>query len=333
MPENWYYIGPDKTGLNCPNCCNAFSISGGSCQPKSCQLSGSLVIRNYLCPNPTFPTPFHYYKITPSTGNASIAPNPRFCSTVSPSCYTYTPSVGLNAAGRIGSSCSSQEYVSAVNNCDASQRTCTSEDIVCDTSCGYAPGGIIFYPKRCEPNPLGVCSCVSSSSYSECDCLCVAGPFNGLCYQNTDSTGSCYVDPGQEDCIYCDDGTLACDGAPCCNNSPLPDPPCTACEKIVCGGDFYYCAPKSCDPDCSDGYECSCGTCVCNTSSTCCKGYSYGWSYNSAARQCRSCGYGYNSTQNGCCDSAWKRKSCDAGSICCNDGRCYDEATTLCTIS
>lgn len=331
--SNWHYIGPDKTGFDCPDCCTAFSVSNGSCVPKSCQVLGSSVFRNYLCPNSSFPTPFHYYKITPSTGNASIAPNPKFCSTVSPSCYTYSPSTGLNAAGRIGTGCS-QTYVTYTTDCYGSiSSTCPGGG--CDTACGYTQTGFIAYPKSCFPTPGGACSCVSLSSYAvACGCQCTAGPLpGGLCYQTFDPQAPCYVDPGNYNCIQCPDGSLACDGAACCNGAELPPEGCNQCEQLVCTGDAYTCSPLFCSTACSAGFTCSCGTCVCNTASTCCSGDTYGWFYSSDTRECISCGYNFYASREGCCDYTWKRKNCQAGSICCNDGRCYDESTTLCTIN
>ena len=326
----WYIVGPDKTGLDCSNCCAAFYESYGSCSIKSCSISGSRVFRNYVCPSTAFPTPLHYYKINTSTGDVTIEPNPRLCSTVSPSCYTYTPNTGLNAGGRVGSGCSSQTYVTSSNNCYGSQESCEEG---CDTECGYAPEGSVYYPKSCLPNPSGACSCESLSSFSSCACTCVSGPFDGNCQQSSDPTSSCYVSSPGPDCTLCPDGTYACGDEECCGGAGYPTVPCTDCQEYSCSDAGYICVDKVCFPECTrPGYSCVCGSCRCNTSSTCCIDYSAGWLFDSSTRTCASCGLGYNDSSSGCCDTNWKRKGCDTGSICCNDGRCYEEATTLCVV-
>jgi hypothetical protein len=326
----WYIVGPDKTGLKCDNCCAAFVESFGSCTIKSCSVSGSSVFRNFVCPSTAFPTPLHYYKITPSTGNVTIEPNPRLCSTVGTDCYTYTPTTGLNTGGRIGSGCS-QTYVTSTRTCNGSQAPCA---LTCDTACGYVVSGFQNYPKSCVPNPSGVCSCVSQDSFDDCRCECVDGPFAGACFQTYDSEGSCFVSGISPDCILCPDGTYACgEGAECCGGAAYPSEPCAECQDYSCSDTGYICAERICFPSCSrSGYSCICGSCQCNTSYTCCTDDAMGWSFDSSERICKSCGYGYSGSSSGCCDTDWKRKGCDAGSVCCNDGRCYAESTTLCVI-
>ena len=327
----WYYIGPDKTGLTCPDCCAAFYSSGGSCIPRPCSVSGSSVFRNYVCPSTTFPTEFHYYKVNPATGNVTIAPNPRKCSTVASECATYTPTTGLNAAARIGSGCS-QSYVTSEHNCSDILDPCPNASL-CNT-CGLSQYGNIVYPRSCNPNPSGHCSCSSDSanSYNGCNCVCL-GP-GGICCQSYDSTADCYCgsNPDGNPCTPCPDGSEDCGGFGCCGGASVPS--CTSCQEIVCeGGDTYVCSEKPCYPASRPGYSCSCGQLVCNTSSTCCVGPSWGYTWISSTKECRSCGYGYPSVGSSCCDSTFRRKGCSLStSICCNDGLCYDSSTTLCKI-
>lgn len=330
---SWYYIGPDKTGLACDYCCAGFYESFGSCLPASCEVSGSKVYRDYLCPNSNFPTPFHYYKLDPVTNTATISVNPTKCTTLSPECATYTPSEGLNAAGRVGSGCS-QTVVISSTSCFNSTQSCTF--LGCETACGYEqqPGAIVW-PYSCMPNG-GNCSCSQiGPSYSTCGCIC-ANPrseWNNTCC-NPNEGELCYCGGGGQGCVPCPDGTEACFGLPCpCEGSALPDPPCNFCEQITCPGPggTYYCAEKQCYPACSAGYECSCGSCSCNAPSTCCVGDLFGYIWDASAKACRSCGYGYPPPTN-CC--APNRAGCSSNdSICCNDGRCYNESTTLCRYS
>lgn len=316
---SWYLVGPDKTGLDCSDCCAAFYESEGACSIRPCSIIGGQARRNYVCPSTSFPTDFHYYKRNPTTGDITIAPNPRRCSNVAPECATYSPSTGLNAGGRIGTGCS-QTYVEATYGCTGSSSSCPT--LNCNTACGYLPNpaGAIYYTSSCTTEPNATCSCVSSSSYSTCGCIQISA-----------STEECVVI-----CPYyreCNDGTIVCNlEDPCpCDDLPLPDPPCTACQEEFCTGEELVCRDRTCVPACSAGYTCSCGVCVCNTSSTCCPGI-WGWSFDPENKRCFSCGDGYeNYESSGCCDENYIRKRCQAGSICCNDGRCYSASTTLCT--
>jgi len=334
MPETWYYIGPDKTGLACPDCCAAYRMPNNpSCSLPGCQVSGSTVFRDYLCTNAAFPTPYHYYSLNPGTRVATIAPNPRFCSTVSSNCYTYTPSGGLNDAGRVGSGCS-QTTVTSSNNCVGSSSEC---ELPCNAECGLVQIGGIYNPSSCEPNPSGVCACSSTSRFiNTCGCECVSGPFpGGACTQCNSSDAPCYQNCSNDPdpCTLCPDGTIVCPPDTCCGSSAtLPEEPCNECQNIRCSNNQYYCESKSCSESCLPGFECSCGQCQCYTESTCCVGAQAGWSWNSATKTCRSCGYSYNSPPNGCCDSAWRRKGCSASHVCCNDGRCYFDNYVLCTL-
>jgi hypothetical protein len=315
---SWYLVGPDKTGLDCSDCCAAFYLSDGSCSLRPCSVIGGQARRNYVCPSTSFPTDFHYYKRNPTTGDITIAPNPRRCSSVAPECATYSPTTGLNAAGRVGTGCS-QTYVEATYGCNGSMSSCSDQG--CDTACGYVQVGNIYYTSSCTTEPNATCSCVSGPTVDTCGCA-LQNPPTSECPQ--------CGDPGAPCCTRrCPDGSIVCVDFPCpCDG--LPAPSCTECQDLYCvDGEELICVDKTCATECSAGYECSCGVCVCNTSSTCCAGL-WGYSFNPETRECTSCGHGYNSPRNGCCDVNYIRKGCEAGSICCNDGRCYAENTTLC---
>ncbi len=329
--STWYYIGPDKTGFDCSDCCAGFSSVGGSCVPASCSIVGSLVRRNYVCPSTTFPSPFHYYFRNATTGNVAVSLNPIKCpSGVDPACGYFTPELNtLNSGGRAGSGCS-QSWVSWTSGqCQSSSSSCPA----CDAECGYTQSGALIYNKYCSINGSS-CSCVDAGSTNTCQCVCVQE--GGCC--SPDPESPCYC--GETPCILCPDGTYACFGAECaCGGSPIPT--CNSCQSLECiEGTSYSCVEKSCG-ECSSGYICSssgaaCGTCVCNSSSTCCVGEFFGFRYDSSSRTCRSCGYdpsgSYPTSSSSCCRAVQKGCS-NATQKCCADGLCYSSATTLCPIT
>lgn len=329
----WYYIGPDRTGLACSICCAGFSSKDGSCQPYSCPLPPSS-FRPYICPNSTFPTPQHVYKFTNSSkSSVSISVNSLICPSSSTTCWSYTPSSGLNAGGRIGEvSCSvSQSHVTSSFNCTGLNNGCPEcPNLQCCVTTGRDG-----YDESCVTTESG-CRCQSGSYENTCGCLCTwnyrdpASP----CYSST-SQPDCSTDPSScETCyIYCDDGTVltyycgetvpVCPGGPSCGQPPTCENP---CQTPVCINNVYYCVNKTCPPPCpAEGYSCSCGECLCTTESTCCGGFGFIYS-SSSAQKCTPCYQGWEGTQpEDCCDAVWKRKSCQGeNQVCCNDGRCYD---------
>lgn len=316
MPEStWYLIGPDRTGFNCQDCCAGFSDDAGSCLPVSCPTSPSK-FRKYLCPNSQFPTPHHMYKWNGDPdSSATISVNPIVCPSASTTCWSYTPTGGLNAAGRIGSNCV-QSYVTSNNICITSSGPCPPPG-PCLTRTGN-----IFYPKSCVTTSSG-CHCSSGSSYSTCAYYC-----------DRDNPG-CDCCP---DMCYdiCPDGTpiaWCCDEPqPICYCDPEAIPTCPGdCSPDCDGGGNWVCPPVSCSPSCSSGYNCVCGTCLCS-GQACCRGYSAGWSYNEATNECEPCYQGYWSRSD-CCYKFYKQKHCsNENDICCNDGRCYSQSTVLCQI-
>ena len=334
---SWYYIGPDKTGLQCSSCCAGFYESYGSCYPYPCPVYPS-VFRNYYCPNPENPTPHHVYKWN---GNANtsvtISVNNRVCPTFFTNCWSYTPSTGLNSAGRIGGgSCGdSQSYVTSYYNC-------YPEDLGCSFGCGnptcVAQTGGRYRQNSCVTTDSG-CRCSSGSIIDNCSCTVFSVNY-------VDSTDPCYVDPtsGGGDpstCyVYCPDGTvLEYDCYPPYPTCPIPceaEPPeCPSCTDLICGEyGIWGCSVRSCPAPCpAEGYTCSCGECSCNAAFTCCTDAERGWFFNNSwtPSKCRPCYYGWeNSSPSGCCDSAWKTKNCGFGWVCCKDGRCYPENTVLC---
>jgi len=318
MPEpTWYFIGPDKTGFNCTDCCAGFSYSGASCLPYACPTSPSK-FRNYLCPNSEFPTPHHIYKWNGDPNSSvSISVNHITCPSSSTTCWSYTPTGGLNAAGRRGSNCS-QSYVTSTYRCTGDFGTCPP--FSCSEGC--FPMGSIVYPEFCSVTASG-CHCSSSSSYENCYCFC---PDDG-----------CEFGQGTKECIDEDGNSFPevwCYGDPepiCpCYGTP---PDCGSCSPECVDTGYYTCPPSTCSPACSAGFVCECGECVCNTSSTCCVGYSAGWYYNTAApSRCEPCYEGYWSRSD-CCYKLYKQKHCsNENDTCCNDGRCYSQSTVLCQI-
>lgn len=325
MPD-WYYIGPDKTGFDCDNCCAGFATIGSSCLPYPC----SVPYRPYVCPPPFNPTPHHIYSW--DGVSASIVVNSLLCSGSSTQCYSYSYSGSLNEAGRIGSGCL-QSYVQSIDLCENEY----GPTPICGPCiCGGTPvatPSVTYY--SCQS-----CSCVSTGS-SASECGCIGGNFI-CCLYDPDPTNECCV-TSLVSCLPCPDGTYrccdACSGAcspefcPSCEGEcEEPCPPCTVC-RCPPGGGSYSCM-NICSSSCSSGYTCCSGQCVCNTSSTCCVGYSAGWSYNSSTRECMPC---YKTSEGGsfsksdCCDETWKRKACESGSVCCQDGRCYSSESILCS--
>lgn len=331
MPSTtWYYIGPDKTGFSCSTCCAGFHSESGSCVPYPCPSSPS-AFRNYYCPNSSNPTPDHVYKWNGDPDSSvTIGVNPVLCPGSSTTCYSYTPTSGLNSAGRIGGgACGvSQSYVTPIYNCDYIYSACPGcgTDGCCDI---VGTRGVERY---CSTTSSG-CHCASGSSFNTCDCVCN--------FQYTDPDSPCYLDPGSggnpETCYKdCPNGLQL---SYTCGTTP-PDCPCTEeqpscppCYSLVCQDGNWTCVAYSCGAPCpAPGYSCSCGVCSCTSSTTCCTDYSRGWSFNSTAEpKCIPCYYGWEAIQPAdCCDVSWKRKNCASGSICCRDGRCYAENTVLC---
>lgn len=338
--DEWYYIGPDKTGLLCSDCCAGFSDKNGSCQPYSCPVASSS-FRPYICPNPSFPSPEHVYAWTnTSKSSVSIIVNSYFCPSSSTTCWSVSPSTGLNAGGRVGGvGCSSEPvYVSSFYNCHDDNRNCGA----CDETCCVKTGAN-YTPRSCVSS-AGGCNCVSGSSVNTCSCLCF--------YQGFDSEAPCYSEPllcppncpCDQTNIDCPDGTTLyyCvgDTPPEC---PIPcegeEPSCGGCWNAYCNFSTgsYVCPPNCPSGGCGAGFSCSCGNCFCTTASTCCTANEVGWSFQgySSSPRCKACYRGWeNSSRNGdCCDEAWIRKNCNPGSICCNDGRCYSSSTVMCDIN
>lgn len=330
MPD-WYYIGPDITGFSCSNCCAGFSIIGLACAPYPCSTNG---LRNYICPPPANPTPHHIYAWDGVSAN--IVVNPLICSGGSTECYTYTGGP-LNSAGRIGAGCV-QTYVTSAYICESTYTNppCNDPPVTC--SCGQTPviTPDILY-KSCES-----CSCVSTSStVGTCGCTTVGAVCCNTCEGDPECEECCFTDLTYTE--VCGDGTTRTCNT--CTFTCFPEEPCQECTgdcggecpechdcKCVVGSSTRTCVSRSCASSCSVGYECSCGVCTCNTSSTCCVGFSSGWTYNSSTKQCVSCGTGVW-TRTDCCDTTWKQKNCAAGKVCCNDGRCYDDGTVLCSLA
>ncbi len=338
--STWYYIGPDKTGFDCSDCCAGFSSVGGSCVPVPCSVVGSRGTRNYVCPSDSFPSPFHYYYRNPATGNVTVSVNPKKClSGISPDCGFFDPPLNtLNSGGRAGSGCSQTWPVFFSGSCQSSSSSCS---ISCREDCGEVLTGFITYNKICSISSGGSCSCVSGPTSNSCSCECVDPRFGSLCCDPDPFSTDCPC--GSTDCITCDDGTIVCFGQPCpCDSSPIPV--CAECERLQCNETSYSCVSiTSCESECSAGYICSlsgpsCGQCVCNTQSTCCVGESFGWSYSSgwAPFFCRSCGYdptgSYPTSSDGCCRAVQKGCS-NATQKCCADGLCYSSSTTICRVT
>jgi len=313
MPElTWYFIGPDKTGFNCTDCCAGFSFSGESCLPYACPTSPSK-FRKYLCPNSEFPTPHHMYKWNGNPdSSATIAVNPIVCPNSSTTCWSYTPSGGLNAAGRIGSNCS-QSYVTSSNICMTSITPCTPGP------CAMVSGNI-FYPKSCITTASG-CICSSGSSYNTCTATC------------DDSDPEC--DPCERCYHTCPSGEIVeydCGYSYECSCDSASEPTCPGgCSPDCDGNGNWFCPPVSCTPACSSGYSCNCGICSC-VEQACCSGISAGWTWNSGLNTCEPCYQGYWSRSD-CCYKRYKQKHCsNENDTCCNDGRCYSQSTVLCQI-
>jgi hypothetical protein len=326
MPDPaWYYIGPDKTGFSCPNCCYGFSSSGGACLPVACPTPPSK-FRNFLCPNSTYPTPNHIYAWDgdPDT-DVYIAVNSIVCPTSVDYCWSWAPTTGLNAAGRIGSGCN-QDTVELINNCTFDTADCPG---TCPEECTRV--GNIIFPYYCSVSSAG-CSCQLSSSYASCFCYCPEDPC---------PYGEASVSCRGETVTYC---ITPGAGPPICDCEGDPPSDCGPCG-YECGTDgYYFCRPTSCSTSCSSGFSCSCGTCECNTASTCCVGPSSGWVYmpavpatssaSSLSGYCKPCYDGWRSSEYvgppDCCYFPWKAKNCQTDEWCCNDGRCYESETILC---
>lgn len=341
----WYYIGPDKTGINCPDCCAAFDGTEQACEPVACPAGGAS-FREYICPNPTFPTLHHVYAWVPGGAKSSVTikVNSYFCPASSTRCYDYSPKDNLNAGGRIGSaSCgNTPRYVTSTYLCGNALPECPPPDECCE---------LVEQPIRpgvCKAS-AGGCSCSFLSQTGSCRYACS--------FQQTDSFASCYQAPSSfyDPCraqgqnlsyFQCPDGGPLipyCEGDdPVC---PGPDPEpcygvppyCTCGYLADCVSGNWVCpsaAQQPCNPACGPGYSCTfCGVCVCNTAATCCTEERTGWEY-SAPFTCTPCYQGWQGVQpSTCCDADYKRKRCDPGEICCNDGRCYPDYEVMCDIN
>lgn len=335
--SQWYYVGPDKTGFDCPDCCAAFSYSYGSCFVASCSVSLGQARRNYVCPTEAFPSPFHYYYIQPGTNNVSVSANPVLCpGGVQESCGYFEPPLNtLNSGGRIGAGCS-QEYVTWIDGpCSPYTQDCPG---TCNENCGIYMTGNVTFLNSCYASG-GVCGCNNAGSINNCACECLAPIWGALCCDpDPEASGECACgsDSGGGDnnnCTSCDDGTQACPGPCLCAGSPVPE--CGYCETVSCNGTNYVCDTPSCSEGCDAGFTCVCGGCVCTTSDTCCSGDRYGFSFvpygpPNYGGECISCGDGYPTyAGKGCC-LGYERKGCEVGEKCCADGRCYPSETTLC---
>lgn len=334
MPETWYFIGPDKTGFDCKVCCAGFSSGGGSCAPYPCSTEEG-GYRQYICPNYYRPTPHHVYSWNGNpSSNVTIRVNDKVCSSSSTQCYSYTPSGGLNAAGRIGSGCS-QQYVTSNYICYASGLPCPS----CAGEC-CTQTGVHYINKFCVNTPSG-CICSSGSEVNNCNCVCT--------YQQTDPEAPCYDDgggggggtcrrtcPDGNEWLYDCDTYFKCP----CEGDPADISCSGGCDVVSCVNSGYACVSptysESCPADfvrCTDpsssARTCTCGQCLCTTPSTCCSGAKAGWVYIDST--CIPCYRGYEGIQPiDCCDDTWKRKRCANGEVCCNDGLCYSTNTVLC---
>jgi hypothetical protein len=362
----WFYIGPDRAGLSCPNCCDAF-VSGFSspCVVAPCGslgLASSVRFRSYYCAPPSQPSPCHVYSWdhSPAT-NVVIEPNPVISATSA--CYVISPSESesLNSAGRIGSGCTGQTYVSSESVCnDSYSYPCPSCSEGC-TQVGYS-----FQKRNCS----NCSSCVDTYSYTiACSCSCPAPPCCDDWPDCTDPPGCSCCNPWPY-CLPCPDGTGqycqyedgsctctgggpedACTEAACCLNCTAEQlttcqATCTdPCSHCSCDGTSYTCVANTCSAlglgsACPPGYSCVCGDCRCQDKSTCCEAHP-GWKFNTSDSSNKFC-YPCNrtsesglplwpSSKSDCCDADWKRKYCSAGQVCCNDGNCYPENTVLCT--
>jgi len=329
MPDpTWYFVGPDKTGFECKLCYAGFFETEADCKPWSCPVSPKK-FRNYICPNVKFPTPHHFYSWdgdSMSEGKSvRISVNSKVCPMSSTTCWSYTAGA-LNAAGRFGSKCS-QSTVSAIDKCSISSTSCPTP---CGSGCGCVQGAI-FFPQYCEITSSG-CHCSNGPSFSFCGCICqdqCEDP-DLPCYGG-DACNNCYKD--------CPDGTTFeydCGSEPpSCPCDDAPDPPdCPPCNELLCVGDVFICVPLVCEEECSAGYSCSCGQCVCNTSSTCCVGSLSGWVWNEGAKECEPCYKDWQCVKPpNWCYRYWRQKNCElATEVCCNDGRCYESDSIVCDL-
>lgn len=366
--SGWHYIGPDRTGLLCNNCCDGFSLQNDVCKPVSCPNPPSS-FRPYICTNPAFPTPHHSYKFTDdSRSSVSIVVNTVVCRvngqvSGTTECWDYTPPDGLNPGGRVGGiGCStSPVYVEASSLCSS-----TSED------CPPCPGDPLCCGAVGEKTTLEVCSWASQTG-----CYCYAYPEVNTCsckcnYQYEYPNRACYRDPGQgggggggqppdEPCQlepwYCSGGITFywcpnrdpqpecppnCDyatNASICDQTSFYGFPCVyraTCVDVGGGSANYFCI-SSCDLSCYYAFPrfgCECGQCRCQTSDTCCVDSEAGWSFKgrNSTSKCKPCYDGWEGTEpEDCCDVAWKQKGCRTSyEVCCNDGRCYANSTAMC---
>lgn len=364
----WYYIGPDRAGLNCPNCCDAFVSGSGSipCIATPCP-TPPVKFRSYYCAPPEQPSPCHVYSWdhAPAT-DVTIKPNPVIAATSA--CYVISPSesAALNSAGRLGGTgCTGQSYVSSESVCnDSTSYPCPS----CSEGCTQV--GLTFQKRNCS-----LCSsCVDTYSYTiSCSCSCPVPPCCTDYPTCTTPPGCTCCDPYNPSyyCQLCEDGTTQyctdfyggncnCDGAPiscdialCCINCTAEQltscqvtctNPCSTCS---CNGTDYDCVPMVCSTygivggdGCAPGYSCICGDCKCQDKSTCCEAHP-GWKFNtsnSSNKFCYPCNRTsasglplWSSSKSDCCDTVWKQKYCSSGQVCCNDGNCYPEGSVLCT--
>lgn len=341
----WYYIGPDRTGINCPNCCVAFEGTNEFCEPVACPVGGES-FRAYICPNPSFPTLHHVYAWDQGGEKSSVTikVNSYFCPNNSTNCYTYEPTFGLNAGGRIGPA-----------RCNNVPRYVTSQ-YLCGNANPYCPPCGDCCELVEQPTALG--TCISSNA----GCSCSYGSVVGSCVctcsvQQDDPSGDCYapsssfIDPCRDlglnvEYYQCPNGgpeVSFCAGEiPAC---PEPDPEkcygtppyCTCGVKADCVEGNWKCpstGPQDCNPPCGAGYYCGpCGGCICNAASTCCGMERTGWEYR-PPYSCIPCYQGWEGSQGTtCCDAAFKRKRCNRGEICCNDGRCYPDYEVMCDIN
>lgn len=319
--SNWYYIGPDKTGLACNSCCAGFTDVGGTCAPFACSTDG--YPRPYVCPNPTFPTPNHVYSwLGGAIDDVTIEPNPVLCGT-STVCYSYSPSAGLNSGGRIGEGCTGQTYVTSTYLCEDVSTACPSPPACSPPQELVEISGTIFY--SCFRSGDS-CSCYS---YAELDaqCACISSSSNCdlvVCCDDFGDPPGCVFD-----CFYeelCPNGTVRT--LDYCGRSPPSPFSCPECVDSS-GNPLTCMAPPgvaSCDA--TYGYSCSCGICTCVDKSIC-ECPAIGFSYDPGTDTCVPC-YEGEWVREDCCDIVWKQKNCASGYVCCNDGRCYEESTVLC---
>lgn len=337
MPD-WYYIGPDRTGYACPHCCDAFQDILGACIPALCS-SGSFS-RNYLCSPSEQPSPLQLYFWNRDPGTpVTVGMNPLTCggNTGATPCYVLTNGP-LNSAGRVGAGCSQVAPIYEYQCGDSVSSACSTTS--CSCGCTFIQVPSITY-NRCNSSCTS-CESTGSTSAGYCECSCTGGC---VCCSFCDPEDAGCLACCFTDCIsefLCDDGEIqycnSCTGTcspeectPCPEDTSICDE-CGECADCECSGGAWACVSRTCDGDCGAGFTCSCGVCKCTAQSTCCTGFSAGWIWDPGASVCRPCDYpGYS--RSNCCDLTWRRKGCASGSVCCNDGNCYDEFEVFCSLA